>query len=49
LALLYLATPTYTVVQIAELFEPNIALWTFHTIQPSSFSCDKYNDLIAYY
>jgi len=31
--LLYLDTP---IRQIAERFEPNTALWAFHTIQPSS-------------
>ena len=34
--LLSLATSTYTVAQIAECFEPNTVLVTFHTIQPSS-------------
>ena len=33
--LLSLATPTYTVAQIAERFEPNTVSWTLHTIQPS--------------
>jgi len=35
--LLSLDTPTYTVARIAKRFEPTIALWAFHTIQPSSF------------
>jgi len=35
--LLSLDTPTWTVAQIAERFEPSTVLWAFHTIQPSSF------------
>jgi len=31
-----LDTPTYTVAQRAERFEPNTVLWALHTIQPSS-------------
>ena len=33
---LSLATPTYTIAQIAERFEPNTVLWAFRTVQPSS-------------
>jgi len=36
---LSLETPTYTIAQIAKRFEPNIVLWAFHTIQPSSSTC----------
>jgi len=32
-----LDTPTYTVAQAAKRFEPSTVLWTFHTIQPSSW------------
>ena len=46
--LLSLDTPTYTVAQIAERFEPSTVLWAFHTIQPSSFfifSVDRFFDV----
>ena len=35
--LLFSDTRTYTVAQIAELFEPNTVLWAFHPIQPSGY------------
>jgi len=35
--LLSLATPPYTVAQIAEHFKPNTVLWTFLTIQPTCY------------
>ena len=38
--LLSLDTPTYTVAQITNWFEPSTVLWAFHTIQPPSFISD---------
>jgi len=37
--LLSLDTPTNTVAQIANRFEPSTVLWAFHTMQPSSLVC----------
>jgi len=45
-----LDTPTETVAQIAERFEPNTILWAFHTMQPSScilFSYQSENSLLS--
>jgi len=41
--LVVLDTPTYTVTQITQRFEPSTVLWAFHTIQPSSLI---YNDIL---
>jgi len=44
---LSLATPTYTVAQIAEHFKLNTVLWTFHTIQPSSLENCNFDTYIV--
>jgi len=44
--LLSLVTPTYTVSEIAEGFEPNTVLCAFHIIQPSSlFHIRTFNNI----